>query len=440
MKTGIKVILFSIISSIILVAFGYGTAFANTKQEDDAFCTDPIAHPPVYDWIYWQQYLGTGLSDSFSSIGLSGHFLGGHPPHENSGFSVTICEGDTGESDFNMINQNSAPCSLNSIILGTTEIMTEDVTGRFTLTFPETITLNPTKYYLINALVGYGSYFDPPREYHDSAHGVEYICGSANDDSYLNGTFGNYGYIPNYPQLFRNHTEPVYDLYFVLGEEAPETSLAIEYPVSGSTIGDFSYWTFLAQGLPEIFDEEQFYIYDIEYSGGFTMPIAEYHDTGRTAGGGEFFIDKENLLTDGSWGALIKIYDYSYNLIVESPAIAFTINTGIETPYPITTCEGGGWVGDSFCKVLQFLFIPSVGSLNRFKTLLEPIESKAPIGYFLLIKGVFSDMGEGSSPFNLPSDNAFDTNIFEPIKTGLTFIFWLILAFWIFKRISNLDI
>ena len=99
-----------------------------------------------------------------------------------------------------------------------------------------------------------------------------------------------------------------------------------------------------------------------------------------------------------------------------------------------------GLVGNYFRDVLVFLFVPSPESLQKFSDLKTTLESKAPFAYFFSIRNSLNSLSASSSPiFELQDSGVFDNDIFVSIKNGLIWIFWIMFAFWVIRKISDFN-
>jgi hypothetical protein len=111
-------------------------------------------------------------------------------------------------------------------------------------------------------------------------------------------------------------------------------------------------------------------------------------------------------------------------------------------PIQITCDPNDNFFQYSFCKLLTFLFVPNSDTLNKFSTLTSGITTKAPLGYFTSITEAIGDFSSSSPAFALDIDenDPFYTTFLDPIRTGLTWILWLALAFWIFHRFRHFNL
>ena len=110
------------------------------------------------------------------------------------------------------------------------------------------------------------------------------------------------------------------------------------------------------------------------------------------------------------------------------------------TSYNFTDQNFGG-LGTYLKDILAYLFIPSNDVLNQFTGLWDTVKMKPPIGYFTTAKNAFDNLTLASGSYYLTFSglDSGDSPL-APLKTGLTWILWLMLGFWILHRIRQLDI
>lgn len=94
---------------------------------------------------------------------------------------------------------------------------------------------------------------------------------------------------------------------------------------------------------------------------------------------------------------------------------------------------------NTFQKVLCWVFVPSYTSLNQFTGLFDRIKNKAPLGYFYRIKDALNDLSSTSSAFewNVASSSI---PVFGQFRSGMSWFFWLIFAFWVFNRFRHFEL
>ena len=95
----------------------------------------------------------------------------------------------------------------------------------------------------------------------------------------------------------------------------------------------------------------------------------------------------------------------------------------------------------SLCEISQFLFVPATTSVSSYQNLTTAFQQKAPFAYFYTISNTLSSLSSTSTPaFSLASSTgALNTSIFQPIKTGLTWILWIMFGIFCIKRIAKFD-
>jgi len=115
------------------------------------------------------------------------------------------------------------------------------------------------------------------------------------------------------------------------------------------------------------------------------------------------------------------------------------------TPFNCGTLDIPCQIASGFYKVITYLFVPSDNDWNNIKNswngLWETIKAKPPIGYFTSVKTAFDNLtpASGSYYLTLGGLDSGDSPL-APLKTGLIWILWFMLAFWILHRIRQLEI
>ena len=137
----------------------------------------------------------------------------------------------------------------------------------------------------------------------------------------------------------------------------------------------------------------------------------------------------------------LAVFDKDNNQVASSTS-SFTVALGGGSGKPIGSCEGGNWVGDKFCEVMLYLFVPDDGSLNQFNSLFSVLSDKVPFGWFTGVRSAILGI-------NMPSEGAYEiaftevegflTDFAAPLRNGLIILFWLMFAFWVVRKISSFD-
>lgn len=104
--------------------------------------------------------------------------------------------------------------------------------------------------------------------------------------------------------------------------------------------------------------------------------------------------------------------------------------------------------GDISCEITSglqtaftWLFIPASGSFNQFVNLWDTIKTKPPIGYFTAVQSAFSTLSVASGSYYLTFSGLDSGNSpLKTLKTGLIWVLWVMLAFWILHRIRQMEI
>ena len=108
---------------------------------------------------------------------------------------------------------------------------------------------------------------------------------------------------------------------------------------------------------------------------------------------------------------------------------------------PTSNFDVIGGIQFGLCNVFQWLFFPSSVSTDSFQSLTTTFQSKAPFAYFYSITGALNSLSATATPaFSLStSTGALDTTIFQPLKTGLIWLLWIMFAVFCIKRIAKFD-
>ncbi len=92
------------------------------------------------------------------------------------------------------------------------------------------------------------------------------------------------------------------------------------------------------------------------------------------------------------------------------------------------------------CKVMVFLIYPSQDSLSSFSSLQGMVINKPPFAYFVQIKNALVFDPSHSDTFTLETVSPLTTNIFDPLRTGITWVLWVGFAFAIYKRSKHIEL
>jgi len=261
-----------------------------------------------------------------------------------------------------------------------------------------------------------------------------------------------------YPDIKTNYIEMTDEGFFT-----PPNNIVFNYPQNNSTItADFDNWQL---GF-NVSNFDYYYKTKVSYKptdGPLIWTDEEQAVTKQNYNPFIAFIPKSHLLpfsegqTSRDWQAtafLIRCddgYQCQQQTEIASSTITFTFinpKTGAPTgeistsTLPQITCDPeSGLFNYSLCKLFTWLFIPDAEILNKYSNLAEGIKNKPPIGYYYAIKDVLSGFNSTTTPaFELAQVSSLTNNIFNPLKTGISFILWLIFGFWLFNRIRHFEL
>jgi hypothetical protein len=88
-----------------------------------------------------------------------------------------------------------------------------------------------------------------------------------------------------------------------------------------------------------------------------------------------------------------------------------------------------------------WLFYPTQDALDSWQTLKGTLETKAPVGYFYLVKNSIGGLSATSTAaFSLIIPKHLKTYIFDPFDIGLSSILWFFFCFHFYKRLKHITI
>ena len=163
--------------------------------------------------------------------------------------------------------------------------------------------------------------------------------------------------------------------------------------------------------------------------------LSKEHSTGQTLQEGGY-----NFSTFWFWLGLTSGNPYIYPLAsTTASSTPMDLCVGLERPASIfNVVEGVQW---ALCNVANWLFVPSGVSVQNYQDLTITFQEKAPFAYFFAVKNSLNSLSATGTPAYVLSSTtgAIGTTIFTPLKTGLTWLLWLIFGIFCIKRIAKFD-
>jgi hypothetical protein len=272
-------------------------------------------------------------------------------------------------------------------------------------------------------------------------------------------------------KCYQDGTPPEYDCrnviapYMILGAPPPPpppNTIAVEFPQNGATTTDFNAWgiqTFFGStSTPSGYFRVIYGLSTSSMDSSDTFPVGIgpiYFDSfvGATT---SVAISKQLSLS--SWApfytyfAQAEILDASSTVIATSSIISFDFyRPGAAFTAPSSTtsiasttleCSGSGLVGDSFCRVSNYLFVPGIDNFYQFSALWINVQNKPPFGYFSVAKNLLAGLTVGTSSIILisASSTAALSGIFSPLRIGCILLIWFLLLFWLFNKFRNIQL
>ena len=113
---------------------------------------------------------------------------------------------------------------------------------------------------------------------------------------------------------------------------------------------------------------------------------------------------------------------------------------GGEEPIPPDFADPDfGFLGNALFAVLKFLFIPPNDVFNPLTNLIDLIKTKPPLGFFAIVQDSVGSIGTTVPAFSLQGTASLST-ILTPLKIGISFILWTLFTFWLFRKITSLNV
>jgi hypothetical protein len=269
----------------------------------------------------------------------------------------------------------------------------------------------------INAYAGESLFFD--------TH-IGFYCTEVQSTRYLSG--GHYplnGFCHAYytgDQLPAEVTGYYGDLY-------QKTSATTAILLNGHALGGSTSGTFASSQNETFILGTSSKIYFIAIYNGYSRCVSDHPSQDLR----DYLIDNSNPYppSDCNWG------------ITQWTDLETWTGDWIYNPPPATastTDPDFGIIGNYFYDLYTWLLKPQQSSFNQFNGLSGIIQTKAPFAYFYLVKTSLSGFNGSSTPaFTLATIGSVNTNIFTPIRTGLTWILWIIFGFWVIRNIRDLN-
>lgn len=98
---------------------------------------------------------------------------------------------------------------------------------------------------------------------------------------------------------------------------------------------------------------------------------------------------------------------------------------------------GPDWLATTTPGFFADLFTPSQQTLERFSSLKDTLSTKPPFGYFSAISDALASTSTSTPAFTLP--DAAEAAL-EPIRTGISWVLWLLFGFWILHRVRHMEL
>jgi len=178
-------------------------------------------------------------------------------------------------------------------------------------------------------------------------------------------------------------------------------------------------------------------------------------DTPTTADENNIYVSYErsseeygNIIQEWSWTAGATLWtrtnhNLSFQLYADNPSSIFQLDP---LSFPSSTSYNFvngdfGLLGNLFRDIIVWAFFPDQAQLEKFGNLYNLIQNKPPLGYFYLTQTELGNLEIGTASVSFMANSiTIIEPIINPLRTGLAWILWFLLALYLFKRISHLEL
>jgi len=365
--------------------------------------------------LFGSQTLGTGLTGEISEIIMWGKTGGGNVDAE---IFLHEC----------LIGYSNCLVKRNSFTDYGTYITVTDTGNSLNYILDVPFTLDATKYYRI---------FAQPKISTAKCGGGSWTCYAygSNSNTYANGE--------------SEWTTNILDVYFrILAVDTTQyqNSISITYPISTTTpltnvdlyVNYFNDGTFDTLNWEGLYESNNF---------NTAFSTTTEANTGLVVG------DTINLDLETGSAVLWRAFLTSTATTTSPLYSDFENFSVVSNPYPnligVDSWDQSFNLATSTCSITNisgcfqnsfiFLFKPSQNSFQSYIDLKEEIQYKPPFGYFFAVKNAFDDFNATTTPAYTWEIPSILSDMFAPIKTGFSWLLWILFGFWVFRTLSKLQ-
>lgn len=154
----------------------------------------------------------------------------------------------------------------------------------------------------------------------------------------------------------------------------------------------------------------------------------------------------------GSYNAKVKLVNTTTGSSTAwSNDVDFSLSSTTVSIYQHVSTSTVPFIEEQICDPFDFgcqlknslLWVvqPSPESIQQFSNLGDLIRNKPPLGYFTMLQTNMNNINASSTAvFNIIIPTFIRTNIFEPLKTGLTGLMWFVGLVWLFNRLKQIQL
>jgi hypothetical protein len=160
------------------------------------------------------------------------------------------------------------------------------------------------------------------------------------------------------------------------------------------------------------------------------------------------------FLEDNACPTIGPCLDTSITVLASTTISSFVVAEGFSFsggyfPIPTSTATSSDWVitcddtsglfQNSLCLLGAYLFSPKYSDIEQFQDIYIDLQSKPPFGYFNAISGALNQLSTSTatSTYSIPD---WSDTFLGPLRTSLSWILYIIFAFWIFHTFRKIQL
>lgn len=230
------------------------------------------------------------------------------------------------------------------------------------------------------------------------------------------------------------------DIPITITETAPQISFFSPQP--NTLVHSFDYWGIDGYSFPATSTE---WTLKINYYPGSSTNQTFSDQASVTSNGATPFLQvpkTQDLTFSFEWHAWAELYDQSSALIASSSLIYFqsSASSTLIGPTMPSSTEIVDCAGNQICNFFVWGFIPKKSDFLIFSNLQSFYGNKPPFGYFVSLSSAINNLSStATSSIMSSSTYSAVSDVFNPLRSGLSWVIWLIWGIGTLTRVAHFD-